>query len=443
MARSQFTLAAALSSVVPEAAIVAVAPLTEGGSGRIDAVCVTLEDDRTFVVRTGTSSEADEELRADVRALRALSAGMRALLPFDAPEILGEVALNDKPAVVTSFIPGYRVDPAYVPAGPGIATAVAQALAAVHALPVSTVRDAGLIVRSATHVQEDARRLLRRAEQTRRAPLALLTRWQRAIETDALWQFEPAVVLGGASSTSFFFEDLDGMPMITGVAHWHGLSVGDPAIDLQWLASAPAAAGDVLDAYAAASDRAPDAHLRPRARLHAELEFARWLVHGHETGDEAVIADAETLLSSLADTVSGEDLVPRTTSSVDGAIALLDRVPDTASTPADTSMHTDAYDPDELAMWLPAATDDAPLTPPFVGDAAEAEHGPADSSPVSPIEPAEPPAAVSDHSEAITAPIVLPVAADPLFPATPGADADEPARAARAAFQRWTSSDSE
>ena len=104
----------------------------------------------------------------------------------------------------------------------------------------------------------------------------------RAVDSDELWRFESAVVLGGAGAASFLFEDLDGVPTVTGLLDWHGLSIGDPATDLQWLASAPDAADDVYASYVAASGRAPDSHARERARLYAELEFAKWLVHGHD-----------------------------------------------------------------------------------------------------------------------------------------------------------------
>jgi hypothetical protein len=253
-----------------------------------------------------------------------------------------------------------------------------------------------------------------------------VSRWRRAIADDDLWRFEPTVVLGGASSSSFFLADQGGVPTVVGVADWHAVAVGDPAVDLQWLASAPAAAGDVLDAYIAASSRAPDGLLRSRARLHAELEFAAWLVHGHDADDRAIVADAEALLSSLADTVGGDDLVVRTTSGMDDAMAVLGRVPDTSAALADTeaqladtSMHTDAYDPEELAMWLPTE-DDAAV--PVLENERESAATP----------------------DLVTAPIILPAtASSALFGSEDGSDADEPARAARAAFQRWASSGSE
>ena len=105
-----------------------------------------------------------------MRALRALTPGVRGLLPFRAPELLGEAGLGDARAVVVDFLPGYRVDAAHLPPGRGAATSIGEALAALHALPLSIVRTEGLPVRTPQQVRDDVARLVDRAEATRRAP---------------------------------------------------------------------------------------------------------------------------------------------------------------------------------------------------------------------------------------------------------------------------------
>ncbi|MFE7845252.1 phosphotransferase [Microbacterium sp. NPDC057407] len=362
MARSPFTLAASVTSALPRVGVVAVGELTERMSGRYDSAVADLDDGRRVVVRAPADAAATPELAAEVRALRALTPGVRGLLPFRAPELLGETGLGDARAVVVDFLPGYRVDAAHLPPGRGAATSVGAALAALHALPLSIVRTEGLPVRTPQQVRTDASRLLDRATATKRLPVALARRWRAAVEADELWRFESAVVLGGAGAASFVFEDVDGVPQVTGLLEWHGLSVGDPATDLQWLASAPAAADDVYAAYVVHSGRAPDAHARDRARLYAELEFASWLVHGHESGRADVIDDAVSLLETLAAGVADDDLVSEDALDVDDAIALLDRMPEASSTDVDTSMHTDAYDPEELSTWVTDPNEDADAT---------------------------------------------------------------------------------
>ena len=234
-----------------------------------------------------------------------------------------------------------------------MATALAAAIAAVHDLPVTVIRDAGLPMLTSAQVRDEAERLLDRAEATGLLPFGLLRRWSTAIGSDPLWRFETTVVLGGVDPASFVFEDdVEGAPVVTGLLTWGGLGVGDPAIDVRWTASAPAAQTDVLEEYSRRSHRAPDALLAERARLHAELEFAKWLVHGHEAGDRVVVGDAVALLESLDASVRDEPVRARDDVSLDEALAATQRVPAGASEVADTSMQTDSFDPETLAAFL-------------------------------------------------------------------------------------------
>ena len=405
MARSPLTLAASVTSALPRVGVVGVGALTEGTTGRYDSAVAELDDGRRVVVRVPADASAVPELAAEVRALRALTPGVRGLLPFRAPELLGEAGLGDSRAVVVDFLPGYRVDAAHLPPGRGAATSLGAALAALHALPPSVVRAEGLPARTTAQVRADVVRLIDRAGATRRLPASLETRWRRAADTDELWRFESSVVLGGAGAASFLFEDIEGVPTVTGLLDWHGLSIGDPATDLQWLASAPDAADDVYAAYVAGSDRAPDARTRERARLYAELEFGQWLVHGHDSARDDIVADAVTLLESLAAGVAGDELVSAAALDVDDAIALLDRVPGAASPAIDTSMHTDAYDPAELAQWVADELDDEPRVTDAGAEGGGGTSGDTDTGTRDHVESAAPAALFDDES---TAPIDLP-----------------------------------
>jgi len=357
MARSPLTLAASVTSALPRVGVVSVAALTEDAAGRYDSAVATLEDGRKVVVRVPADEAADADLRAETRALAALSAGVRAVLPFAAPEVLGQARMDGVEAVVETFLPGYRVDAPHIPAGRGVATAVGAGIAAVHDLPAAVARDAGLPVLTAAQVRTEVERLLDRAEATGRLPFGLLRRWSQAIGSDALWRFETTVVLGGVDPAAFVLrDDEQGVPAVTGLLTWAGLGVGDPAVDLRWLSSAPDARDDVLAAYAARAHRAVDSVLAERARLHAELEFAAWLVHGHATGTESVIDDAVALLEALDANVRDEPPLAAEQITVDDAMAVLGRVP--AGDGVDTSMQTDAFDPSMLAEYV----DDAETT---------------------------------------------------------------------------------
>jgi macrolide phosphotransferase len=387
MARSPLTLAATVTSALPAAEVVRVSELSEGASGHFDAALAELGDGRFVVVRVPNDEAAAVELAAETRALGALTAGVRSLLPFRAPELLGEAAVSGARVAVVDYLPGYRVEPAHVPEGAGLATSLGGAIAAVHSLPVSIVREVGLPVRTTHQVRAEVERVLDRAHATDRAPVSLLARWRRALAAEHLWRFEPTVILSGVSASAFLVEDLADVPTVTGLLSWHGLSVGDPATDLQWLASAPAAAEDVFAAYLQHSGRASDSTIRARGRLYAELEFAKWLVHGHDTGSEEVMSDAQSLLDALAASTAGDEIVPDAGGNVDDAIALLDRLP--AAPPAatiDTSMQTDAYDADELAQWISEDPDVEQSTSesdaPAPARAAAASHDPNATEPL-------------------------------------------------------------
>lgn len=356
MARSPLTLAASVTAVLPHASVVAATPLSEGATGRFDTALVTLDDGQRVVVRAATDESALSEQATEYAALSALTPGVRAQLPFAAPEVLGQTELRPGVAYIETFLDGYRVDAAQIPAGRGVATAIGETLARVHDLPFSVVRDAGLPVRTAEDVRAAAEALLDRAEATGKLPFGLLRRWSTQIGTHDLWQFETTVTLGGAESTSFIFTDRGEEPVVSGVLGWRSLSVGDPALDLRWTTAAPAARLDIADAYAAHSNRAADEHLMERARLHAEFEFAAWLLHGEAIGSEQIVNDAVALLSSLDESVRDEPAFVRATVTADDAFEASKRVPTSDSGAVDTSMHTDAFDADELAQ-LDAALD--------------------------------------------------------------------------------------
>ena len=426
MARSPFTLAASVSSALPGAGVVRAAELTEHAEGRYDSALVSLEDHRQVVVRVPVDVDADGELTADVRALQALTPGVRSLLPFTAPAVLGTARIDGFTAVVQEFVPGYRVEAGHIPAGRGVAWSLGAAIAAVHALPPAVARDAGLLVRTATEVRHDAERLLDRAEATGVLPFGLLRRWSTALGADRLWRFETTVTLGGVDPSRFVLTDTAQGPTVTGLLAWHGLGVGDPAQDLRWLASAPAAREDVLAAYAHAARHTPHAALADRARLYAELEFARWLAHGHETGAERVVEDAVALLTALDEGVRDEPLLTDEYTSVDDAIELLGRTPATATGSGDTSMQTDTYDPALLAAYL--------------ADQETAEQADIETIPID-LSEWTPDGASSDrrldgerHGAASADPDAAPAGAE--------ADADpDHAESARNALRRWSGTD--
>jgi len=436
MARSPFTLAAAVTAALPGAEVVGARALTTDGDGRFDSAVATLADGRELAIRVGDDDETARELASESLALRALTAGARAILPFRVPEYLGETLIAEGRALVTELLPGFQIDASHVPAGRGAAESIGASIAAVHALPASVVRSAGLPARSAEESREEIRQLVDRAAATGRVPARLTVRWRDAVSDDDLWRFESTVTLGGVQAASFLFEDdPDNGPEVIGLLHWHGLSLGDPAVDLAWLSSAPDAAGSVHASYAQASDRAQDAALGVRGRLLAELEFARWLVHGDTAHRADIMDDAAGLLESLAEGLRENDLavIATPTDGVDSALDALDRVPETAAAGINTSMQTDAYNPADF-MSDALAESDADNSA-ETGDATEDLRDVAESDLLPREENIAPPKGTG--RDASGRPATEPVEASDIN------SADEAQRAARAALQRWTNSSSE
>ncbi|MCZ4300479.1 hypothetical protein [Microbacterium oxydans] len=457
MGRSPFTLAAAVTAALPGAEVTGARRLSADGDGRFDSAIATLTDGRELAIRVADDDETARELAAEALALRALTDGARAMLPFRAPAYIGETRLGEGRALVTELLPGFQIEAAMVPAGRGAAESMGASIAAVHGLPTSVVRGAGLATRSAEESRAELERLVDTAAATGRVPARLTVRWRDAVADDELWRFESTVILGGVQATSFLFDDHpERGPEVVGVVGWHGLSVGDPALDLSWLSAAPDAAEDVQRAYSHAIDRAPDAGLEVRARLLAELEFARWLVHGDAMHRPDIVDDAASLLEALAEGLRTDDLaiIDARGVGVDSALDALDRVPKDAVAEVDTSMHTDAYNPEEL--WADSADgEDGEAT--VTASSAE----PTATAPGERVDDADRRVGMLDvETEDLSGVASLfagtsgpagaredshprPPRSDDEYGDFDENDSDEAQRAARAALQRWKSSSSE
>jgi hypothetical protein len=96
--------------------------------------------------------------------------------------------------------------------------------------------------------------------------------------------------------------ELDGK--VSGVLHWSGLRIADPAEDLAWIVggAAPELSKNLLARYFEARPMA-DVNIWPRALLYSELELTRWLLHGYSTGNQEVIEDAVGMLLVLTEEV--------------------------------------------------------------------------------------------------------------------------------------------
>jgi len=327
MARSHLTLAALASSAVAGLDVAGAMAIGSGTHGDFESALVTGADGAYWVIRIPTSERAESEQSADLVALRALSTGIRARLPFAVSTYAGQVPVSGTRAVVYAFVHGQRIALEDIAPGAGLASAIGQSIAAIHSLPTSFVADAGLPVLSGAELRRACLVIMDRAAATGLVPAALLGRWEGASEDSALWQFAPTVVNGALSADSI----LRNGDEVTGVLGWQGLSVGDPARDLFWLLGSPrdGVADSAIEAYQQARG-SNDRQLRRRARLYSELELAKWLLHGTQERSTEIVDDAVELLQGLADRVhddSGSSLSHDTMPvlNVDEVEAMLDQ----------------------------------------------------------------------------------------------------------------------
>jgi macrolide phosphotransferase len=304
MARSHLTLAALATSAVDGLDLVSTSSFSVAGENEFDSALLTGRDGRHWIIRVPRNERAEAEQSADLVALRALSAGVRARLPFAVSAFVGQTPAGGTRAVVYEFVYGEKATLHDVVAAPdGLAASMGEAIAAIHTLQTSFVADAGLPVRSAVECLRSTVSIIDRAAATALVPSALLGRWERAIEDSALWQFQPVVTNGSLTADSFLVAE----DAVSGILGWHELRVGDPATDLSWVFGTrdEAAIDSVFDAYAH-GNRAADRQVAARARLYSELDVVKWLLHGTQSRSTEIVDDAVEMLAALVDSVENE-----------------------------------------------------------------------------------------------------------------------------------------
>jgi macrolide phosphotransferase len=355
MARSHLTLAALATSAVADLQILGAGPFGHGTTGDFDSALLRTSDDRELVVRVPANERAASEQSVELIALQAMTAGIRSRLPFHVPTVVGQGSTRGTRVVVYEYLPGYTVEASGIPAGDGVATSIGAAIAAIHSLPGSFVAEVGLPHLTAAECRNEARSVIERATSTRLLPTAVRKRWTDAAADDSLWQFQPTVIHGSLGAESFVLTDHSVGSIVTGVLGWSSLRVGDPARDLHWLSGTGEAAESILAAYRSSSARHHDRLLVQRSMLHAELELARWLLHGVDSRDQGIIDDAVSLLDGLVDHVLGDlmnPLSPQTgpIMAVSDVEDMLTRTPPStaASGSSGIGMETDSYDRSEL-----------------------------------------------------------------------------------------------
>jgi aminoglycoside phosphotransferase (APT) family kinase protein len=254
-----------------------------------------------WLVELPTSASAEVAHAETLRAVRALSEGLRSRLSFRVPRLAGTTEVGQHTLSVCEYLPGQA--PSAHKVTPILAASIGTALAQIHSLPTSSVQDFDRPAESAIDSLRECAGIVDRAAATGLIPQALLRRWETACEDSSLWQFEPTVIHGLMQLGHLLVENEN----VVAVDQWRDFRVGDPARDLAWLTT-PAASEfhmAVVTSYRSARTSA-DRWVMQRARFYAELDVAKWLLHGMDSHNETITEDATAMLSALHDRVSGD-----------------------------------------------------------------------------------------------------------------------------------------
>lgn len=262
-------------------------------------------------------------------------------LPFKVPVAAGSVPLGESGrAVVFPHIEGSALDLHRLPPGPGLASAVGRAVAAIHNIPVGLFEEYGAPVFDAQEHRERRLATLDRAAETGHVPTGLLARWEHAFDAPQMWRFAPTSVHGSLHGRSFrvaFADDDASSGRVVAVTGWAQAAVTDPAQDFAVLVdqAPPPAVDSVLESYALARSQRPDPHLLARARLAAEMRIVDGLAAAVVGDDEARVRRCVDQLRKLDRLTSADDsLVPAQPVS-EGPVVQVSHDPDPAQADAE------------------------------------------------------------------------------------------------------------
>lgn len=318
--RSDLALAALACAAVPGMTPVSVSGIGPTGDELDDLeVQRALVEDatgRSWVVHAPRNPVAGARLQRNEELVRQLSRHV----PYKVPAAAGYAAVGkDGYAVVYPYVEGSSLDFGRLPAGPGLASAVGRAIAAVHNIPRGVFEEQDVPVFDAAGYRKRLIAVVDRAAETGRVPTGLLARWEEAFDAAPLWQFATTPVHGsmrGSSVLVAFTDEQDASSgRVVAVLNWEDASVADPATDLAGLSAqtTPQAWEAILDSYSLARTQRPDPYLHARARLIAETRALRGLAQSVADGaEESVRKSVEALRRMDRLTEDDDSLVPGT-----------------------------------------------------------------------------------------------------------------------------------
>lgn len=317
MIRSDLALAALATAAVPGMRPVSVGAIRTGeDTPQHQSALIEDVTGRTWLIRSPLGAAAGAELERNDDLVRQLGRH----LPFRVPAAAGYADLGpDGRAVVYPYVEGQALNLRHLPVGPGLASAVGRAIAAVHNMPRELYEEFAVPVFDADQVRTRKLAALDRAAETGHVPNGLLARWEQALDAVPMWRFATVATHGTLDGPSFlvvFSDDSDAASgRVVGLTGWERAEIADPAEDFARLVELanPRAVDSVFESYALARSQRPDGYLLHRARLASEMRLLHGLAAAVGSGDEAFVRRRSDELRKLDRlTTSDTSLVPRT-----------------------------------------------------------------------------------------------------------------------------------
>ncbi|WP_431473838.1 phosphotransferase [Ornithinimicrobium sp. W1665] len=356
--RSDLALAALASAAVPgmkPVAVAAIGPADDDSPEEHQQALVEDTTGRRWLVRAPLSPVAGARLQQHDELVRQLSRHV----PFKVPAPVGYADVGpDGRAAVYPFVDGSPVDLRRVPAGPGLAAALARAVAAVHNIPRGAFEEQDVPVLDAAGCRQRLITQVDRAAETGRVPTGLLARWEEAFDAAPLWQFATTPVHGrfrGSTVLVTFTDDDAATGRVVAVTGWEEAAVSDPAVDLAELCAqaSPQAWRSVLESYTLARAQRPDPYLHVRARLHAEVRALHGLAAAVAEDRADVVRRTEEALRRMDRLTEDDDALVPVTARGSTTPAELSRDPEDAGTAV--SLEPEAVDVDEPTEGHPVS----------------------------------------------------------------------------------------
>lgn len=294
MHRNSYSLAALAAAAVPGLVPARTTPIPTPAED-LDVAGILGEDEQRVLVRSPATTAAGVRLERDLAVADALAGTpLRGVVP----PVLGFVKLAEGGrAAVTRAPVGVPLLLDRLQDSAGLARSLGSVLAQVHTVPRYAAEAAGVESFTADTLHAEQRAQVERAREGGHLPAAVAQRWEALLEDGPLWDFTPQFVHGDLSEESLFHHE----DRISAVQGWNAARVGDPATDLAWLISSlgPERFDELYAAYREELPTAVHPRLVERAQALGEFAVCEWLLHGLDTGDEDIVADARGMITDL------------------------------------------------------------------------------------------------------------------------------------------------